>query len=369
MIGSTHCKVSLKACDGRSIRAPLLKWFRSNARDLPWRRNRTPYAVWISEMMLQQTQAAAVVPFFNRFMKRLPSVQHLAAARLDTVLKLWEGLGYYARARNLHKTAVILVRDFKGQMPSAVDQLRELPGIGRYTAGAIASIAFNRPAPILDGNVTRVLCRLFAIDKPAHSPQVQKQLWDLAAALVQCPTPGDLNEALMELGAVVCTPRNPACPICPLKKTCLALRSNRCGELPIQKTASRLPHFTVVAGVVLTNGKVLIDKRKPDGLLGGLWEFPGGKKKKSESFAEAVKREVFEETGIEVTVGKRLCLVHHTYSHFRITLHVYLCRYESGTARPIDCAAVKWVDFHGLTQRAFPAANIRIIEKLRSILA
>ncbi|MHC5088626.1 MAG: A/G-specific adenine glycosylase [Planctomycetota bacterium] len=354
---------------GRDTRAPsirryLLKWFRANARDLPWRKNRTPYAVWVSEIMLQQTQVATVIDYFNRFIRRFPTVEKLARARQDTVLKMWEGLGYYSRGRNLHKAAKLIVSDYDRQLPDTVEELQKIPGIGRYTAGAVASIAFNRPAPILDGNVIRVLCRLFCIDGNPKDSATKNQLWELADTLVHTKHPGDFNEAMMELGAMVCTPQNPACPKCPLKNQCQANKTGRQDDLPVKQKHPPLPHYTIVVGIVFKKDKILIDKRKQNALLGGLWEFPGGKKKKSESFKAAVAREVKEETGINIEVGKRLCIVKHTYSHFKITLHAYLCEYTSGTAKPLACDAVKWVTPKNLTKYAFPAANTKIIRKL-----
>jgi A/G-specific adenine glycosylase len=347
------------------IQQSLLRWFRANARDLPWRKNRTPYAVWVSEIMLQQTQVATVIDYFNRFMKRFPTVEKLARARQDTVLKLWEGLGYYSRGRNLHKAAKLIVSNYDGQLPDTVEGLQKIPGIGRYTAGAIASIAFKRPAPILDGNVIRVLCRLFCIDGNPKEDATKKQLWELADTLVHTRHPGDFNEAMMELGAMVCTPQNPQCPKCPLRNQCDAKKQGRQHELPVRQKQKALPHYTIVVGVVYKGDKILIDKRRQNALLGGLWEFPGGKKKSGESFKAAVTREVNEETGIEVTVGKRLCIVKHTYSHFKITLHAYLCEYESGTAKPLGCDAVKWIGLTYLNKYPFPAANLKIIKELR----
>lgn len=347
------------------IQRNLLRWFRANARDLPWRRTNDPYAVWVSEIMLQRTQVATVIDYYNRFMKRFPTVEKLARAKQDAVLKLWEGLGYYSRGRNLHKAAKTIVKDYNGQLPDTVENLQKIPGIGRYTAGAIASIAFNKPAPILDGNVTRVLCRLFCIDTNPKDTATKNQLWELADTLVHTQHPGDFNEAMMELGAMVCTPQNPVCPKCPLRNHCQAKKTGQQHDLPVKQKQAPLPHYTIVVGVVFKNGKILIDKRKQNALLGGLWEFPGGKKKKSESFKAAVAREVKEETGIEIEVGKRLCIVKHTYSHFKITLHAYLCEYKSGTEKPIGCNAVKWIVSENLTKYAFPAANVKIIQILQ----
>ncbi len=316
--------------------------------------------------MLQQTQVATVIDYYNRFMKRFPTVELLAKARLDSVLKLWEGLGYYSRGRNLHKAAQTIVRDYDGQLPDTVEGLQKIPGIGRYTAGAIASIAFNKPASILDGNVIRVLCRVFRIKSNPKDTATRNQLWHLADSLVHTKYPGRFNEAMMELGATVCTPSNPLCPACPLQKYCGAFAHNEQNKLPVKQKQAKLPHYTIVAGIVYKDDKILIDKRRQNALLGGLWEFPGGKKLKNESFKAAVAREVKEETGIEIEVGKRLCIVRHAYSHFKITLHAYLCRYQSGIAQPIGCDAVKWILPHGLKKYAFPAANLKLMPCLKS---
>lgn len=343
-----------------------MRWFRANARDLPWRRTKDPYAVWVSEIMLQQTQVATVIPYYQRFMKRFPTVESLARARQDTVLKLWEGLGYYSRGRNLHKAAKVIVSEYGGRLPDTVEELQKIPGIGRYTAGAIASIAFDIPAPILDGNVIRVLCRLFCIEGNPKTPAITNQLWELAEILVHTKHPGDFNQGMMELGATVCTPQNPTCARCPLQKQCCAMKTGRQAELPVKQKQAPLPHYTIVVGIVFRDGKILIDKRKQNALLGGLWEFPGGKKKKDETFKQAVAREVLEETGIEIEVGRKLMIVKHTYSHFKITLHAYLCEYKNGTAKPLACDAVKWVTVKNLTKYAFPAANVKIIRELQS---
>ncbi|MBC8378960.1 MAG: A/G-specific adenine glycosylase [Planctomycetes bacterium] len=364
MTSKTCQKLKNSKSQASKIQKPLLRWFRVNARVLPWRKDRTPYAVWVSEIMLQQTQVVTVIDYFNRFIKRFPTVEKLARAKQDTVLKLWEGLGYYSRGRNLHKGAKLIVADYNGQLPNTIEELQKIPGIGRYTAGAIASIAFNKPAPILDGNVIRVLCRVFRIKSNPKETATKNKLWKLADELVHTKHPGDFNEAMMELGALVCTPSNPKCPLCPLNKDCEAFKHSEQESLPFKQKQAPLPHYTIVVGIVYKDGKILIDKRKQNALLGGLWEFPGGKKQKHETFKEAVIREVKEETGVAIEVGKRLCIVKHTYSHFKITLHAYLCEHKNGTAKPLGCDAVKWVSLNELTKYAFPGANIKIIGQL-----
>jgi A/G-specific adenine glycosylase len=315
--------------------------------------------------MLQQTQVATVVDYYHRFLRRFPTVESLAEANLDEVLKLWEGLGYYSRARSLHKAARQVAADLDGRLPQTVDELRTLPGIGAYTAGAIASIAFGLAEPVVDGNVARVLCRLQRIADPPKAPATQRQLWDLAAALVPPDRPGDFNQAMMELGAIVCRPTSPDCRRCPLRTLCGARLAGLQHDLPVRTPGKTVPHHTIVAGVIFrSDGRVLIDRRPDEAMLGGLWEFPGGKVQPRESLAEALRREVREEVGLEVDVECRLCVVNHAYSHFRITLHAFRCRRISGRARAIECSAVRWVSPDQLGQYAFPRANGKIIEQL-----
>lgn len=357
---------SLRTPSPEPIRRNLLAWWDVGHRDLPWRRTKDPYAIWIAEIMLQQTQVKTATPYYERFLKRLPTVEALARARLDTVYKLWEGLGYYTRAANLHRTAQLVVSEYDGRFPSTVEELMKLPGIGRYTAGAIASIAFGTPAPIVDGNIVRILCRVYLIREDPKTTAVQKRIWQLAETLVCTKRPGELNQSLMELGARVCRPLNPDCPNCPIRRSCLARKEGVQNELPLRGSAKRLPHYTIAAGVVYKDGKILIAKRKAEGLLGGLWEFPGGKKEKGETLKAAVAREVKEETGVDVRVGKRLAVVKHTYSHFKITMHVFACDYAGGTARAIDVEQVCWVLPDRLDRYAFPAANRRVLRLLQN---
>jgi A/G-specific adenine glycosylase len=359
----------MKRSTSFQLQKSLLAWFDVSARKLPFRGGRDPYAVWLSEIMLQQTQVATVVPYFERFIRRYPTVGKLAAARLDSVLKLWQGLGYYGRARNLHKAAGVIVSEYGGVFPDTVDGLMTLPGIGRYTAGAIASIAFGRRVAVLDGNVMRVLCRLYRLDDNPKSPAAQQHLWQLAENLVPEKRPGDFNQSLMELGATVCTPKNPNCPQCPVQKLCLAFVHDEQDVLPRMPKAAPTPHHTVAVGLVFKNGTLLIDKRKPEGLLGGLWELPGGKKQKNETLKQAVAREIKEEIGIDAAVGKRLCVVRHAYSHFRITLHTFRCDWVDGTAKPLHCAAVKWIKPKDIGKYAFPAATLKIFEAVKASLA
>jgi A/G-specific adenine glycosylase len=348
------------------IQRALLAWYAANARDLPWRRTRDPYAIWISEIMLQQTRIPTAIPYYERFLKRFPTVRRLAGARLDTVLKLWEGLGYYTRARNLHRAAREIVSRFGGQMPESQDDLLALPGVGRYTAGAIASIAFDQREPLVDGNVERVLCRLFRIRGNPKAAGIRKRIWSLAGELLPAEQVGHFNQALMELGSEVCTPRGPRCDDCPLRRLCEAKQHNEQDRLPARPAGRPVPSHTVVVAVIWRNGRILIDKRKPEGLLGGLWEFPGGKVRSSESLEAALRREIREELDIEIEPGRRIATVNHAYTHFRVRIHAFECRYVAGEPRPLACDALKWVRPADLARYAFPAANKKIIQLLQS---
>ncbi len=348
------------------IETALLRWFADNARDLPWRRTRDPYAIWVAEIMLQQTQVRTVIPYYERFLKRFPTVDRLAQAPLDTVLKLWEGLGYYSRARNLHAAAKEIVSRFHGQMPATKDELRTLPGIGRYTAGAIASIAFGRREPLVDGNVERVLCRVFRIRGNPGNSAVQKAIWSIADEMLPHRKAGRFNQAMMELGSQVCTPRSPDCRHCPLNRLCEARRHGEQDSLPERSPRKELPHHDVAVGVIYKDDRILIDKRRPDGLLGGLWEFPGGKVQTGETLEAALKREVREELAIAIRVGSLLTAVDHAYSHFRVRLHAFECAYVAGEPRCITCDDFRWVRPRDLSRYAFPAANKKIVQALRS---
>ena len=327
----------------------LLRWYRGHARDLPWRRTRDPYRVWLSEIMLQQTRVETVQDYYHRFLEAFPGVEDLAAATEDRVLKLWEGLGYYSRARNLLKAARWVVRESGGSFPEDAGSLQALPGVGRYTAGAIASIAFGERTPVLDGNVKRVLARLFAVRESIDTAAVEKRLWGLADTLVSARAPGDSNQALMELGARICIPRRPRCEACPVEGLCEARASGLTGALPVRKDRKPLPHHAIVAAALKKNGRYLFGRRPSEGMLGGLWEFPGGKVGPGERQAGALEREIREELGLDVTVGDRIAFVDHAYTHFKITLHLYRCKVLAGKLEARYHTSLKWIrpaDFH-----------------------
>ena len=346
------------------LRTSLLAWYSQSGRDLPWRQTRDPYAIWVSEIMLQQTQVKTVLPYFDRWMSQFPTVQALAAADLQQVLKAWEGLGYYARARNLHRAAQVIVQQHNGTFPTELDAVLALPGIGRTTAGGILSTAFNQPLAILDGNVKRVLARLIALDVPPV--KALPRLWTLSQELVDPNNGRDFNQAFMDLGATVCTPHNPACLVCPWRGDCQAYNLEIQSQIPMSETRAPVPHKQIGVAVIWNDrGQILIDRRKPDGLLGGLWEFPGGKVEGEETIADCIQREIREELGIEIAVGDRLVVVDHTYSHFRVTLNVHNCQHLSGEPQAIECDEIRWVTLAELDQFPFPKANLQIIQALR----
>jgi A/G-specific adenine glycosylase len=315
-----------EARDREIVRA-LGAWFEVKARDLPWRRGRTPYAVWLSEIMLQQTRVETVIPYFERFLRAYPDVGALASARIDDVLHLWSGLGYYRRARQLHAAAREVTDRYGGVLPEDAEALRSLPGVGAYTAGAIASIAYGRREPLVDGNVARVLARIEAIDEPLKTPSVTRRLWETAARLVPADLPGRFNEGLMELGATVCTPRDPRCDACPLSHVCSARASGRERDLPVVESKRPVPVVAAVAAVIVDGGLVLLARRREGGLFGGLWEPP----MVEVPTVEAARRAL---AAVGVALGRTrlrdVGRVVHVLTHRRMEVTVAVARRASG---------------------------------------
>jgi len=322
------------------FRQNLITWFDSELRDLPWRKTKD---IWVSEIMLQQTQVKKVIPYYNKFIDTFPGIQSLAEAELSRVLKIWEGLGYYARARNLHKAAREIVKNFNGTFPSGFENIKTLTGIGPYTAAAIMSIAFNQDYAVVDGNVSRVLCRMFKIHDNPKTKQGEEIVEQLAEKLLAKGRAGDYNQAIMELGALICTPRTPKCPLCPVSLFCEAKKSGEQHQYPIKIPKKPKPHHIIAAGIIFKNDKILIARRPETGLLGGLWEFPGGKLEDGETLKEAVKREVYEELGIKIKVNDFFEKINHQYTHFSITMFAFNCLYKSGEPQAIGCSAWRWI--------------------------
>ena len=322
--------------------------------------NLSPYGIWIAEVMLQQTQLSVVLPYWQRWIKAFPTVNALAAASLEQVRLQWQGLGYYSRARRLHEAARVLVQQ---PWPRDLDGWIALPGIGRTTAGGILSSAFNAPEPILDGNVKRVLARLHAHERPPSRDQ--HLFWQRSEALLDPRRPRDFNQALMDLGATVCTPRRLGCDHCPWRESCAAYASGDPSGWPVVEERKPLPFQVIGIGVVINAvGDVLIDQRLEEGLLGGMWEFPGGKQEPGEPIEACIARELMEELGIVVSVGEALITLDHAYSHKKLQFVVHLCDWCSGDPKPLASQQVRWVRPEQLKDYPFPAANARIIDAL-----
>lgn len=334
------------------IQENLLRWFEENQRDLPWRTTKNPYAIWVSEVMLQQTRVQTVIPYYQKFLKTFPNLQSLAKASLSKVLKVWEGLGYYSRARNLHLASQIILTHFDGKIPDRLENLLRLPGVGKSTAGAILSIAFNKEAPILDGNVKRVLSRLLAVTKDQRKGRIGNLLWQIAQSLIPKGHADSFNQALMDLGAMICTPKNPNCQDCPLMKLCQGFQSGKPEIYFFSSPKKRIPHFFGIAAIIQKNEKVLLIQRPPKGFLGGLWEFPNWRVGRNERrLRMRLRNKVKKELGIEVTVKNELGTFSQTYSHFRLTLQIFSCKYLQGNGKG------RWVSIKTLDP--FPMSRIQ----------
>ena len=340
------------------LASKLLDWYHANKRTLPWRGHPSAYAVWVSEIMLQQTRVEAVIPYFERWMRLFPTVQVLASASEQAVLNAWEGLGYYSRARNLHKAAKIVVEEYHGEIPRDLDELRKLPGIGRYTLGAIASIAFGMDVSALDGNIKRVYARIFDVDLPVDSSAGENLLWKLADRHLPKGHAGDYNQALMDLGATICVPKNPRCLVCPVMRLCKARQNGTQNERPVKMPKKDVPHHVNAAAVIMQRGRVLLAQRPSQGLLGGMWEFPNGRVKNDPAagLPKALKTgynlRVILKQGQSPRKKEELGVVQHGYSHFHVTVHVFRCELLS---MPEE-TNLKWVSLNKLDE--YPMGKI-----------
>jgi len=354
-----------RSANHKKVVESLLAWFERNARDLPWRRTNDPYAIWVSEVMLQQTQVKTVLPFWEQWMQVLPTIESVAKARPHRVHKLWEGLGYYTRVRNMQKAARLLVRTHQGKFPEQFEQILRLPGIGRYTAGAICSIAFNQPQPVLDGNVRRVLTRLFGISANPRLSEVDAELWNLAQHLVNAASVfrrnghnrcSYLNQSLMELGALLCTPKEPKCPVCPVATCCVAHQRGLTHRIPNLGARPRAKRRRFVAIVLENDGKFLV-RQRPAGVVNAfLWEFPNIEISQN----SALKDPVREFCGMTAKGLQRMCTIKHSITRYRITLEVLRSRV---TRRP-GLLSGQWLNRAQLQRLAFASAHKRIRERL-----
>lgn len=329
--------------DPGAVTAALLAWFARAQRDLPWRRTRDPYRIWVSEIMLQQTQVATVIPYYERFLERFPTVCALAGASLDQVLSLWQGLGYYARARHLHAAAQQVCERYDGVLPADVHALLKLPGVGEYTAGAIASIAYQQDVLAIDGNVVRVLCRLTDEERRPSAPGVRARLRALGQTLLPPGQAGAYNQALMELGATVCTPSSPDCRQCPLAAHCLAHARGTQAQRPVPEPRRQPPLRQMATAIIEREGRLLIVRRVPSGLLGGLWETPGVEVAPGEQAPLALAQGLHTWLELDVGVEAELAVVRHAYTHLRVQVRAYRAN-ALGAARtsgPWD--AVHWL--------------------------
>jgi len=346
----------------------LLDWYRTNKRDLPWRRTKDPYRIWVAEIMLQQTRVDTVIPYYERFLKKFPDVRALARAREDSVLKAWENLGYYSRARHLHEAARVVVSRFGGVIPTGMDDLRTLPGVGAYTAGAILSIAFGRRFAAIDGNVIRVIARLFAIEDPVDGSKAKRRIGTIAQGLVPAGEPGHYNQALMDLGSGICTPRNPACPACPLAAACRARGKGIQDSIPVKRKAAAVPHREAAVAVIRNDrGEILLVKRPGRGLLGGLWRFPGGAFEKGDAPAAGLRRSLRAELGLKAIPGKELLSVEHGYSHFTVTVHVFTCTLRGAIPDSGGGVQWRWVGMKGLSRLAVSRLEGKIFKAMRPV--
>jgi A/G-specific adenine glycosylase len=341
---------SPKPAETDFIREGLLKWFDRSKRDLPWRRTKDPYAIFLSEMMLQQTQVKTVIPYYEKFLKELPDWESLAKAKEEKVLKLWEGLGYYRRARNLQAAAQKILRDYGGKLPDTLDQILDIPGVGPYSAGAVLSIAFQKPHPVVDGNVIRVFSRLFLLGGNLKSGDGHKKLWELAENLISPRRPGDFNQAVMELGATLCTPENPQCLLCPLISCCGAAQKGLQNDFPEMPKAAPTVEIPMAALLVELRGKILIKKRsKEEKWLKGLWEFPSAEGK---TFEEAIQK---MEKGLNLKVQrKELREVKHQITHHKIRLKIFRGFAKKAFPSKSD---LKWVSPKELPKYPFASAQ------------
>ena len=370
----------------QDIQNSLLQWFKANGRYwIPWKLKKdgsipqlgesiSPYEIWIAEVMLQQTQLKVVIPYWEKWMKAFPTLTYLAEADLEHLLMIWQGLGYYSRANRIHQSSKILI-EFVGKnrdqdphsWPNEIEQWISLPGIGRSTAGSIISSAFDLPTPILDGNVKRILSRLLAIER--RTIRDDRKLWQFSSFLISKLSPRNFNQALMDLGAMICTPKKPSCSSCPLQNFCIAHIKYDPDDFPKKLMTKIKPLQEIGIGLVFNeNGELLIDQRLESSSMGGMWEFPGGKKTSDESIEKTIERELNEELGIVVKVGAKLLSFEHTYTHKKLYFTVHFCEWISGDPKPLVSQRLLWVSPERLYEFPFPAANAKIISELQKHL-
>ena len=335
----------------------LLLWYEKSNYYMPWRETNDAYKIWISEIMLQQTQVQTVVKYYNKWLQAYPTIQSVSSANIDSLLKLWEGLGYYQRVHNIHEASKMIVKKHKGKVPDTYDKLIELKGIGDYTASAILSIAFNKQYPAIDGNLKRVISRFYALSNSTNMLQTFK---DKVLLFMKNKNSGDVNQALMDLGREICTSHLPKCSVCPVSSSCIAYSTNQINKFPEKTPSKQKPSFDVIIGMIYKKNKFLISKRNNKGLLAGLWELPGGKKRIKENNRDCLKREIKEELDIDINITKKIGEIKHQYSHFKINLIGYHCIYKAGKPKPITSNGLKWITKKNINSFAFPKSTIKL---------
>ena len=347
---------------------PLIDWYNAHQRELPWRIHPHPYHTLICEFMAQQTQINTLIPYYERWLIKYPTIQDVANSSEDSILKSWEGLGYYSRARNLHKTCQVITNDYNAVVPDSPDILLSLPGVGPYISAAVASIAYEIPVAVVDGNVLRVFTRLYGLFDDIGKDKTKQTIQKRLNQDIQQYQPSVFNQGLMELGATICTPKKPNCIQCPLSSICYAKNMDQTETLPIKSKKAPIPHHTVVVAIIKNNqDHFLITKRKKNQLLGGLWEFPGGKVKSNETLEDALHREIKEEVNLDIKINGFLCKVDHAYSHFKITMHAFIC--DVIDPSNLSCKSAddySWINVTQLDEFAFPKANSVVIAHLNT---
>jgi len=346
----------------RNLAPALVRWYRHHRRPLPWRSDRDPYRVWVAEVLLQQTRVAQAIPYFERFVREFPDIDALARAPAERVLKVWQGAGYYARAHRLHAAAQRVVRERGGQLPTTVDELETLPGIGPYIARAVAAIAFGRPCVAMEANGRRVAARWTREDGDVRHPVVTARLERALASVLPRSDPGAFNEAVMELGETLCTPLNPSCPACPVAFACRAYRElDDPGTIPVRTSRPHRPRVRAAVVVLSDRGRWLVQRRPASGLLPGLWEFPGGRIERGERPEDAARRELWEETGVSADRWVRLGTVRHAYSHFSVELHAFSAQLPRTRARGDRGGRQRWVTPAEFRRLPVPKATEKVV--------
>jgi len=348
-----------------SLTKDLLIWYNQTKNNYEWRKTHDPYKIWLSEIMLQQTQVTTATPYYINWLSQHPTLKSVAKSKIDDLLKLWEGLGYYRRVKNFYLACQIVLEKYDGKVPTRLADFMELPGVGPYTAAAVMSIAYSQPVPAIDGNVVRVVSRLKIIKE--RFPKSRKSILSYLNKIIDLKSPGDFNQALMDLGRDICKPSKPKCIICPIQKQCLAKINNLVYKYPKLTKRKKRPVFNIAIGVIWKKNKILVSKRKKNVLLAGLWEFPGGKIKKGETPKSCVIREAKEELNIDVLPVSYIKEIKHSYSHFKIIMKAYNCKYIKGQTIALDCADFKWIKPNNLDALAFPSASKKLFNDLSPV--